>query len=224
MRLRTPARTDRVAAKDPVAPRAGLPTRLAHPTRQDRRPRAAAAHARCDRTRPKTNRDAAFHPCADSSVADTHRHRTHCKSNYKWVGLHYTRLFAGHRDALKLRSGNRRLAPPRACFATEIHLKKCSKQTTAEVGLTVRLAMGILRGVWCASYRQRAFRSLVYRRSTRADSGIWRGACICLAAARRFSTLARYSLRLPVLAPHDRLLRLRILVACGQNPEHSKDG
>jgi hypothetical protein len=135
MRRRTLARTDRVAAKHPVAPRVGLPTGPAHPTRPDKRPRAAAAPARCDRTRPKPNRHAASHPCADSSVADTHRHRTHCKINYKRVGLHYTQLFAAHREAQNIRSRNKRLdLPPRPCRNPDPLEKNCSSKYLRKLG------------------------------------------------------------------------------------------
>ena len=48
------------------------------------------------------NKHAAFHPSADSSVANTQRHTTHLKLFCKRLGLHYTRLLNNRKRHFKL--------------------------------------------------------------------------------------------------------------------------
>jgi hypothetical protein len=48
------------------------------------------------------NKHAAFHPSADSSVANTQRHTTHLKLFCKRLGLHYTRLLNDRKRHFKL--------------------------------------------------------------------------------------------------------------------------
>ena len=106
-----PHQTGQIVAQDRVALRAGHRAGLAHPTHQDRQPRADAARARFDTTPPTPNRNAAFHPSADSSVVNTQRHPTHPELFCKEVGLHYTQLHDDLYSDSIARFGNKEFAP-----------------------------------------------------------------------------------------------------------------